>query len=159
VIEPIRIGERIKRILQRVEQIKRRFGFCFEEELRRCTLSSIIKEKGRRYNIDPKLLEAIIKVESNFNPFAVSPKGAMGLMQLLPSTAKRVGVENVFDVEENVEGGAKYLRTLLDRFGSLELALAAYNAGEGAVQQYGGIPPFKETQDYVNKVLRIYRRE
>jgi soluble lytic murein transglycosylase-like protein len=159
VIEPIRIGERIKRILQRVEQIKRRFGFCFEDELRRCTLSSIIKEKGRRYNIDPKLLEAIIKVESNFNPFAVSPKGAMGLMQLLPSTAKRVGVENVFDVEENVEGGAKYLRTLLDRFGSLELALAAYNAGEGAVQQYGGIPPFKETQDYVNKVLRIYRRE
>lgn len=160
MFEPIRIEERLRRIFQRIEDIKRRFGIVFEEELRRATkndLTSVIEEKAKKYGIDPRLLEAVIKVESNFNPKAISPKGAMGLMQLIPSTAKRFGVKNPFDIEENIEAGTKYLRTLIDRFGSLELALAAYNAGEGAVIKYGGIPPYKETENYVRDVLKIYK--
>lgn len=107
-----------------------------------------------RHGLDRALLAAVAKVESNFNPFAVSPKGACGLLQLMPATARRFGVANVFDVEQNVEGGARYLRWLLDRFeGRVDLALAGYNAGEGAVDRHRGIPPYAETQWYVLKVL------
>jgi soluble lytic murein transglycosylase-like protein len=107
-----------------------------------------------RQALDRALLAAVAKTESNFDPFAVSPRGACGILQLMPATAKRFGVQKVFDVEQNLAGGAAYLRWLLDRFdGRVDLALAAYNAGEGAVDRHRGIPPFAETQWYVIKVL------
>lgn len=107
-----------------------------------------------RYALDRALLAAVAKVESNFNPYAVSPRGACGILQLMPATVKRFGVKNVFDARQNIEAGARYLRWLLDRFdGRLELALAGYNAGEGAVDRHHGIPPFAETEWYVLKVL------
>jgi hypothetical protein len=104
--------------------------------------------------LDRALLAAVAKVESNFNPYAVSPRGACGILQLMPATAKRFGVTNVFDAAQNIDGGARYLRWLLDRFkGRVELALAGYNAGEGAVDRHHGMPPFVETEWYVLKVL------
>ena len=107
-----------------------------------------------RHALDRALLAAVAKIESNFDPFAVSPRGACGILQLMPATAKRFGVKRIFDVEENLEGGAAYFRWLLDRFeGRVDLALAGYNAGEGAVDRHRGIPPFAETQWYVIKVL------
>jgi len=103
-------------------------------------------------------VKAVIHAESDFVPYAVSPKGALGLMQLMPATARRHGVWRVFDPRENVEGGVRYLRFLLDRYaGNVRLALAAYNAGEGAVDRYGGIPPYRETQEYLERVL-AYRQ-
>src|SRR5260370_557270 len=100
--------------------------------------------------VPAQLIHSVIKVESNYNPYAVSSKGALGMMQLIPETARRFGVKNVFNPVENIQGGAKYLRYLLDLFdGSYPLALAAYNAGEAAVTRYGGIPPYAETQNYV----------
>jgi hypothetical protein len=118
----------------------------------------LFNEIARTYNLDPKLLQAIAKVESNYNPRAVSPKGALGVMQLIPSTARLVGVSDPFDPRENIQGGARYLRYLLDKFGDLTLALAAYNAGPKAVEAYGGIPPYEETQRYVHSVLSLYQR-
>ena len=108
---------------------------------------------------DPKSDVAVIKVESNYNPHAISSKGALGLMQLIPSTARRFGVSDAFDPIQNIQGGAKYLRYLLDLFdGRFPLALAAYNAGEAAVARYGGIPPYAETQNYVQNVLASYTK-
>jgi soluble lytic murein transglycosylase-like protein len=118
----------------------------------------LFNEIARTYNLDPRLLHAIAKVESNYNPRAVSPKGALGVMQLIPSTARLVGVSDPFDPRENIHGGARYLRYLLDKFGDLTLALAAYNAGPKAVEAYGGIPPYEETQRYVRSVLSLYQR-
>jgi soluble lytic murein transglycosylase-like protein len=107
--------------------------------------------------LDPRLVEAVVAVESNFNPRAVSRKGAAGLMQLMPRTAKQYGVENRFDPIENLAAGTRHLRILIDRYdGDLELALAAYNAGEDAVKRYGGVPPYPETRNYVKKVLALY---
>jgi soluble lytic murein transglycosylase-like protein len=100
--------------------------------------------------LPPELLHSVIQVESNYNPHAISSKGALGLMQLIPATARRFGVGDVFNPVQNIEGGAKYLRYLLDLYnGNYGLALAAYNAGEGAVQKYGGVPPYPETQNYL----------
>ncbi len=118
----------------------------------------LFEEVARTYNLDPKLLHAIAKVESNYNPRAISPKGALGVMQLIPSTARIVGVSDPFDPRENIHGGARYLRYLLDKFGDLTLALAAYNAGPKAVEAYGSIPPYAETQRYVRSVLSLYQR-
>ena len=113
-----------------------------------------IAAAAARNRVDPELLTAIVKVESNFDPFAVSSRGACGLAQLMPGTARRFGTRDVFDAEQNLEGGARYLRWLLDRFqGKTDLALAGYNAGEAAVDRHGGIPPYRETLDYVVRVL------
>ncbi len=114
-----------------------------------------IKEMARQYGVSPALVEAVVKVESGFDPKAVSPKGAGGLMQLMPQTASSLGVLDRFDPQENIRGGVRHLRYLLDRYrGSVALALAAYNAGEGAVDTHRGIPPFSETEQYVARVLR-----
>jgi soluble lytic murein transglycosylase-like protein len=116
-----------------------------------------ITDAAGRYGIPERLVTAVIRAESGFNPRAVSRKGAQGLMQLMPSTASVLGVRNSFDPRENIEGGVRHLRGLLDRFtGNLSFAIAAYNAGEKAVLAYGGIPPYPETVDYVGKVLRYY---
>lgn len=112
---------------------------------------------AQRYGVPDRLVAAVIRAESGFNPRAVSSKGAQGLMQLMPGTASSLGVRNSFDPRQNIDGGVRHLRGLLDRFPhNLALALAAYNAGEKAVTTYGGIPPYPETQNYVSKVLRFY---
>uniref|UniRef100_A0A7V5XG07 Lytic transglycosylase domain-containing protein n=1 Tax=Thermodesulfobacterium geofontis TaxID=1295609 RepID=A0A7V5XG07_9BACT len=113
-------------------------------------------EVAKSYSLDPALLKAVAKVESSFNPKAVSPKGALGLMQLMPTTAELVGVNDPFDPLESLKGGAMYLKKLLEEFGDLELALAAYNAGPEKVRLYRGIPPYSETQNYVRNVLYYY---
>ena len=120
-------------------------------------LRTLIRSAADRYGVDARLVEAIIAVESAFDPGAVSPKGAMGLMQLMPGTADRYAVNNPFDPMQNIAGGIRYLRDLLVRFqGDLQWALAAYNAGERAVDLHRGIPPYQETRSYVTKVLRHY---
>ena len=116
----------------------------------------IIGHGSRVSGLDPGLIRAVIRVESNNDPLAISPKGAQGLMQLMPGTQVHLGVTDPFDPRANVEAGSLYLRRQLDAFGTLELALAAYNAGPGNVQRHGGIPPFRETQDFVRKVLALY---
>ncbi len=119
-----------------------------------------ISEAANRYGIPERLVTAVIRAESGFNPRAVSRKGAQGLMQLMPSTASVLGVRNSFDPRENIDGGVRHLRGMIDRFpGNLPFAIAAYNAGEKAVTAYGGIPPYPETQDYVVRVLRYYGME
>ncbi len=116
---------------------------------------ALIREIAAAQDVDPRLVEAIVKVESNFDPYAVSRKGAMGLMQLMPETARRFGVKNAFDPSQNIEGGTRCIKGLLQRYGEVRLALAAYNAGEEAVNRHGGIPPFRETRAYVRRILRL----
>lgn len=119
----------------------------------------IIMQAAGRYEVDPYLVRAIIFAESGFNPKATSKKGARGLMQLMPSTAKALGVSNVYDPKENIDGGVRYFRLLLDRFeGDVQLALAAYNAGSRHVRNYEGVPPFKATRHYIKKVLKFQER-
>jgi soluble lytic murein transglycosylase-like protein len=114
-----------------------------------------INEISERYGVDPQLVHAVIEAESAFNPWAVSRKGAQGLMQLMPRTASALGVRDSFDPRDNIEGGVRHLRYLMDRYpGNVPLVLAAYNAGEGAVAQYGGVPPYPETQQYVQKIMQ-----
>ena len=121
-------------------------------------LEEYFKEASETYGVDINLLKAIAKQESNFNPSATSSAGAMGVMQLMPSTAKGLGVTNAYDAQQNIMGGAKLMAQNLKKYnGDVSLALAAYNAGGGNVDKYGGIPPFKETQNYVKKVLGYYQ--
>ena len=119
------------------------------------TLTQMIDEIAERNQVEPSLVHSVIKAESNYNPTALSPKGAQGLMQLIPSTARRFGVSNSFNVQENVEGGVKYLKFLIDLYhNDYKKVIAAYNAGEGAVSKYGGIPPYSETITYVYRVAK-----
>ena len=116
----------------------------------------IFTEVANRYDLDPALLKAVAHAESNFSPDAISRAGAKGIMQLTDATANALGVTNVFNPVENIEGGAKYLRTMLDRYhGDVSLALAAYNAGPGAVDRWAGLPPYQETQAYIPRVLNL----
>jgi hypothetical protein len=128
-------------------------------EQNRQRFSPDVNRIATQYRLDPALMHAVISAESSYNPWAVSPKGAMGLMQLMPGTAERFGVANPYDPIANMHGGARYLRWLLDQFNDTRLAVAAYNAGEGAVQKYGNqIPPYPETQTYVVRVLNFYQQ-
>jgi soluble lytic murein transglycosylase-like protein len=121
-------------------------------------IDQMVEQTANRFKVDPELVHAIIRVESGYDSQAVSSKGAMGLMQLIPATAQRFGVANPFDPKQNIEGGVNYLKHLLDLFGGdLPLSLAAYNAGEHTVQRSGGIPAIPETQNYVRKITRIYQ--
>src|SRR6266849_6486025 len=120
-------------------------------------MDKVIEAAATRHGVDPNLVRAIVRVESNFNPHAVSRKGAMGLMQLMPATAQSLNVNNAFDPNQNVDAGVRHLKSLLDNYnGDVPLSLAAYNAGSGAVRRNNGIPPFRETQDYVRKITNLY---
>ncbi len=119
-------------------------------------IQALVEKTANDYNVSPALVNSVISVESGFNPSAVSWKGAQGIMQLMPATARRFGVSDAFDVKQNLEGGVRYLRFLQDTFKSDELAIAAYNAGEGAVTKYNGVPPYRETMAYVKKVGQQY---
>jgi soluble lytic murein transglycosylase-like protein len=123
-------------------------------------LRALAVAAAERHGLDPELVLAVVGVESAFRPEAVSPKGARGLMQLMPATAASLGVEDAFDPEENLDGGVRHLGTLLSLYGGdLERALAAYNAGEAAVERHGGVPPYRETREYVKRVLERYEGE
>jgi soluble lytic murein transglycosylase-like protein len=126
----------------------------------RDSLDSIIEKYALEYGLDPSLIRSIIATESAFDPTAVSPKGARGLMQLMPETAKRLGVSNPFDPEQNIRGGVQHFRSLLDAFdNNLILSLAAYNAGENLVQRLGRVPAIKETHDYIHSITQRYGKK
>ncbi len=129
------------------------FQTAFKEASKTESMDAVFAEAAARYGVSEKLLKSVAKAESNFNASAVSKAGAIGVMQLMPATARSLGVTDPYDARQNIMGGAKYLKENLDRFGgNVSLALAAYNAGPNAVQKYGGIPPYKETQNYVKTV-------
>jgi len=120
-------------------------------------VDAAIEQAAARHNVDPNLVRAVVKVESNFNPNAVSRKGAMGLMQLMPSTARQLNVKNPFDPQQNVDAGVRHLKQLLDSYGgNIKLTLAAYNAGAGAVARSSGVPHYAETQNYVRRITKLY---
>lgn len=122
-------------------------------------LDGMVSRAAQTYQVDPALVHAVIHAESGFNPQAVSPKGASGLMQLMPATARRYGVRDIFDPSQNITGGVRYLRDLLKMFGNNpRLAVAAYNAGENSVLRFGGVPPYPETTNYVSRVLSLHSR-
>jgi soluble lytic murein transglycosylase-like protein len=123
--------------------------------LRDSVYSELIASTAEAHGVDPVLVQALIQVESNYQPRAKSSKGAMGLMQIMPATAKEYRVRNAYDPKANIDAGIRKLKDLLDKFKVVDLALAAYNAGEGAVQKFNGIPPYRETQNYVSRILAI----
>jgi soluble lytic murein transglycosylase-like protein len=125
--------------------------------LNNAELRQLVQSVSREHGVDPKLVDALVRVESGYDPNAVSRRGAMGLMQLMPGTAKRLDVNDPFDPEMNIRGGVKEFSRLVEQYsGNLQLALAAYNAGEGAVAKYRGVPPYNETRNYISRILTIY---
>lgn len=134
------------------------YDYLKEPSTKSQSLYEKIQEESIKKGLDPNLVGALIKVESNFQPKAISPKGALGIMQLMPATAKMLGVEDPMDPMENIEGGTSYLRDLLKMFGDRRLALAAYNAGPNAVKNYGGVPPYRETIQFIEKVERYLKK-
>jgi len=132
-------------------------GYSIGPAPRHWAYDGLIGDTAREQRVQPALVKAVIAAESSFDPGAVSRKGAQGLMQLMPATAKDLGIADPLEPTDNVRGGTRYLRNMLDRYGDLSRAIAAYNAGPAAVDRYGGIPPYPETQDYVNRVLTYYR--
>ncbi len=149
------------RVYVNVEDAPARLATTGRNSPRRVTppaeIEELVEQTAKRDNVDPKLIQAVIQVESDYNPQALSNKGAMGLMQLIPSTAERFGVRNPYNAKQNIEGGVNYLKYLLGLFnGDLNLSLAAYNAGENAVLRGGGVPRIPETINYVKKVRRLY---
>jgi len=129
-------------------------GTNFRQEINR-----IVEEIAHKYSLEPTLIHSIIKIESNYDPWAISPKGAIGLMQLMPTTAAQYGVRDIFDPRENIEGGVRYLKDLIRLYqGRTDLVLAAYNAGQEAVKKFGGIPPYPETIKYIEKVKASYNK-
>ncbi len=126
----------------------------------KANLTDVVNDAGDRYRLDPDLINSVIKAESGFNSHAVSPKGARGLMQLMPATASQLGVPNPFDPQANIEGGTRYLRELMERYNfDMVKALAAYNAGPQRVEQYGGVPPYYETRAYVARVVKEFNKK
>ncbi len=169
--KPRKIDSEIQRIVKEIkESPKNNKAVCIQPELfskednsiskiKEDSLHSIILRVADRYNLDPALIKAVIKVESSFKPHAVSYRGAKGLMQLMPVTLRAMGVDDPFDPELNIDAGARYLKKLLILFdNNLELALAAYNAGIKKVRMYRGVPPFRSTRRYVRRVLYYYRK-
>jgi soluble lytic murein transglycosylase-like protein len=152
--------EEVYRLLPKTSEKKVRFSLFLKDDGQPSPkLRELIQKISEQHGVDPELVEAVAKTESNFNPYAVSSRGALGLMQLVPDTARRFGVSNVFDPEENIQGGVKFLKFLLGMFPeNLPQVLAAYNAGENAIIKYKGIPPYSETQEYVKKITRIYKK-
>jgi soluble lytic murein transglycosylase-like protein len=148
-----------QRLASATDARSRRSVRAFEENLPVVSLySKEILDAAKIHRVDPTLIAAVIKAESNFDPSAISRKGARGLMQLMPATARRLGVSRAFDPRENIRGGTAYLAELADRYGetAVELILAAYNAGERAVEEFGGIPPYRETRAYVKRVTALW---
>lgn len=127
-------------------------------QLRDSIYNELIEAAAETHGVDPILVQALIQVESNYQPRAKSHKGAMGLMQLMPATAREYRVRNVYDPKSNIDAGVRKLKSLIDKYGVFDLALAAYNAGEGAVQRFNGIPPYRETQTYVSRILSMAGR-
>ncbi len=149
---PVKEARLVSRDSPRQRTSKRRI-----RRLSRGEMNSLAERKAREYGLSPELVKSVIEVESNWDPRARSRKGALGLMQLMPETAKELGVRNPFDPEANIDGGTRYLKYLIERFGDLELALAAYNAGPTVVEKYGMVPPIRETREYVRKILSRYQ--
>ena len=149
----VRADHRTGKLVRSVAPVK---GSAAAQALPSANISEIVEKAAHDNNVDPLLVHSIIQVESNYNPYALSPKGAQGLMQLMPPTARDLGVSDSFDPRQNIEAGVRYLKYLQDLYKDDRLALAAYNAGPGAVQKYKWIPPYPETQDYVNRVGQQY---
>jgi soluble lytic murein transglycosylase-like protein len=153
-----------------MKTIKRTFVACLLLALVPCLVAAtaadlrklyhpIVKQVAGKYRIDPELVHIVIRAESNYDVFAISPAGAMGLMQLMPATAYQYGVKNVFDPAQNIEGGVRYLKDLVALYGGkTPLVLAAYNAGQEAVRKYKGVPPYPETRSYIAGIMRTYKK-
>lgn len=143
--------------INEVNEARRDYSKTSSNITNKTQLLGMINQVAQRHGVDEKLVQALIKQESGFNPNATSKTGAMGLMQLMPSTAKSLGVKDPYNATQNVEGGVKYLKSMLNKYnGNVILALAAYNAGPNAVDKYSGVPPYKETQNYVKNILANY---
>lgn len=159
---PAEVVAEVKKIVEEQGGVFPRRSWKFSEEsqpLFQSKYNEYIVEAARKFDVDAALVSAVIKAESDYNPRIVSNKGARGLMQLMPATAKRFGVTNSFDPRENIHGGTRYLRWLLQKFeGNADLAVAAYNAGEGNVWKYEGVPPFRETVNYINRIAKHIRK-